>query len=125
MRTQNNPRFIWAKCFGQRIPQFSYQLNMVGFSCFKYDVAALNIRCNVLEFAFLKTRCETRHFDNFPASHIKAAEKSEMRNAVRSLAALLRSRPLQPASPDLAERIIRKAKHIRQRTNQTAIKLGC
>jgi len=48
-----------------------------------------------------------------------------MRNAVRSLAALLRSRPLQPASPDLAERIIRKAKHIRQRTNQTAIKLGC
>ena len=38
-----------------------------------------------------------------------------MRNAVRSLAALLRSRPLQPASPDLAERIIREAKHIRQR----------
>ena len=49
-----------------------------------------------------------------------------MRNAVRSLAALLRSRPLQPASPDLAERIIRKAKHIRQRaTNQTATELRC
>jgi hypothetical protein len=39
-----------------------------------------------------------------------------MRNAVRSLAALLRSRRLQPANPDLAERIIRKAKRIRQRT---------
>ena len=37
-----------------------------------------------------------------------------MRNAVQSLAALLRSRPFQPASPDLAERIIRKAKRIRQ-----------
>jgi hypothetical protein len=36
-----------------------------------------------------------------------------MRHAARSLAALLRSRRLQPASPDLAERIIRKA--IRQR----------
>jgi hypothetical protein len=35
-----------------------------------------------------------------------------MRNAVQSLAALLRSRPFQPASPDLAERIIRKAKRI-------------
>jgi len=38
-----------------------------------------------------------------------------MRDAVRSLAALLRSRRLQPASSDLAERIIRKVKHIRQR----------
>ena len=38
-----------------------------------------------------------------------------MRNAVRSLAALLRSRLIQLASPDLAERIIRKARHIRQR----------
>jgi hypothetical protein len=38
-----------------------------------------------------------------------------MRNTVRSLAALLRFRPIQPASPDLAERIIRKAKRIRQR----------
>ena len=44
---------------------------------------------------------------------VRTAEN--VRNAVRSLAALLRSRPLQPASPDLAERIIRKAKHIRQR----------
>jgi hypothetical protein len=39
-----------------------------------------------------------------------------MRNTVRSLAALLRSRSIQPASPDLAERIIRKAKRIQQRT---------
>jgi len=39
-----------------------------------------------------------------------------MRHAARSLAALLRSRRLQPASPDLAERIIRKAKRMRQRT---------
>jgi hypothetical protein len=38
-----------------------------------------------------------------------------MHNAVRFLAALLRSRRLQPASPDLAERIIRKAKQIQQR----------
>ena len=39
-----------------------------------------------------------------------------MRNTVRSLAALLRSRSIQPASPDLAERIIRKVKRIQQRT---------
>jgi len=39
-----------------------------------------------------------------------------MRHAARLLAALLRSRRLQPASPDLAERIIRKAKRMRQRT---------
>jgi hypothetical protein len=43
------------------------------------------------------------------------APTENVRNGGRSLAALLRSRPLQPASPDLAERIIRKAKHIRQR----------
>ena len=39
-----------------------------------------------------------------------------MRNAVRSLEALLCSRRLQPASPDLAERVILKAKRIRQRS---------
>ncbi len=38
-----------------------------------------------------------------------------MRHAARSLAALLRSRRLEPASPDLAERIIPRAKRIRQR----------
>ena len=38
-----------------------------------------------------------------------------MRHAARSLATLLCSRRLHPASPDLAERIIRKAKRIRQR----------
>jgi hypothetical protein len=37
-----------------------------------------------------------------------------MRNTVRSLAAFLRSRPIQPASPNLAERIIRNAKRLRQ-----------
>jgi hypothetical protein len=45
-----------------------------------------------------------------------------MRNTVRSLAPLLRSRPIQPASPDLAERIIRKAKRIRQRVQTKAQK---
>jgi len=39
-----------------------------------------------------------------------------MRHAARSLATLLCSRRLHPASPDLAERIIRKAKRIQQRT---------
>ena len=39
---------------------------------------SLNIRCNVLEFAFLETRFLIRHFDNVPASHIKAAEKREI-----------------------------------------------
>jgi len=38
-----------------------------------------------------------------------------MRNAVRSLAALLCSRRFRSASPDLAERILRKAKRIQQR----------
>ena len=38
-----------------------------------------------------------------------------MHNAARSLTALLRSRRLQPARPDLAERIICDAKRIRQR----------